>query len=55
MAEIASGRVERRADGWYEVKEERFTPMLHDIYWRGFLSDWRRTQRRIEDLERRGG
>lgn len=54
------GRVERRADGWYDTEREVFLPLLNEIYRAGgpgitgFISAFRQMQRRMEDLERRG-
>ena len=53
-------RVERRPDGWYDIEEDLFVPMLWDIYGAGGFgaralpSEFRQLQRRIADIERRG-
>ena len=53
-------RVERRPDGWYDIEEDLFVPMLWDIYGAGGFgaralpSEFRQLQRRIADVERRG-
>ena len=52
--EQAPGRVERRPDGWFDTTKERYVPLLAIRRQGGFGAQWRETQRRVEDLERRG-
>ncbi len=52
--EQARGRTERRADGWYETRRERFVPLLGDVYDSPFAASYRALQREVEQLRRRG-
>lgn len=47
--------VEHRNDGFYEVVEEEFIPMLMDVWHAGrFVDSYRDLQKRLANLERRG-
>lgn len=56
MPEIqpARGRVERRADGWYETRRERIVPLLNDVYDSPFAAAIRGLLREVDQLRRRG-